>query len=137
MFEKTIARGFLVAALLAAVSTVARWQVVLTYTTAGAGSVTVPTGCEWIDVTVQCWSGGGGGGVGTGYGGDIGGGGGGGGAYASNTYTTLLSGTYSYYVGAGGVTYSAGGNTIWNYGGIQDIYATGGGGGSGIAAVQV
>ena len=30
-------------------------------TTTGTGSVTIPAGYEWTDVTVQCWGGGGGG----------------------------------------------------------------------------
>jgi hypothetical protein len=103
--------------------------------TPGAGSVTIPTGYEWTDVTVQCWSGGGGGGGGYYSDGYYGGGGGGGGAYGYNSYATLVSGSYNYYIGAGGVgaaqynNGSAGGNTIWNYGGAQDIYVTGGGGG--------
>ena len=47
--------------------------------------------------------------------------GGGGVTYAYNTYPTLLSGSYEYYVGAGGGggpyqgNGGAGGNTIWNY----------------------
>ena len=69
-------------------------------TTTGSGSVTIPPGYEWTDVSVQCWGGGGGGGGG----GDLNGagGGGGGGAYAYNTYPTLAFGLYDYYVGAGG-----------------------------------
>ena len=109
-------------------------QATLTLTTPGEGSVTVPTGVDWTDVTVQCWGGGGGGGLLIG---------GGGGAYSANTYATpLVAGTYSYYVGAGGTggeggnpssvyewNGSAGGNTIWNYGGAEDVIAGGGGGG--------
>ena len=137
----TMVRGLFVAALrmeiislalLLSASAVARGQDTLTETTPGAGNITVPTGYEWTDVTVQCWSGGGGGGGS--YGG-YGGTGGGGGAYSYNTYPTLLSGSYDYYIGAGGggggytTNGGAGGNTIWNYGGAQDIYVTGGGGG--------
>ena len=133
MFGKTMAGGMLAVVFVATVSSVGRGQVVLTYTTAGAGSVTVPTGYEWTDVTVQCWGGGGGGG-----GGQpplTNGGGGGGGAYAYSSYPTLLSGSYDYYIGAGGgsglgyTNGSAGGDSIWNDGGVQDIYVTGGGGG--------
>ena len=108
----------------------------ITLTMPGPGNVTIPPGYEWIDMTVQCWGAGGGGGYGNG-------GGGGGGAYADNTYATLLSGTYDYYIGAGGsggngesINSSAGGNTIWDYGGAQDIYASGGGaGGPGFSGV--
>ena len=67
----------------------------ITFTTPGEGSVTVPAGDEWTNVTVQCWSGGGGGG---GYSG----GGGGGGAYGETTYSSLATGSYAYYVGGGG-----------------------------------
>ena len=117
-----------------AVSTFARGNEI-DLTTTGTGSVTVPAGYEWTDVTVQCWSGGGGGGGASSVYGPDSGGGGGGGAYAYNTYPTLVSGLYNYYIGAGGGggpysgSGSAGGNTIWNYGGTQDIYVTGGGGG--------
>ena len=150
MFDKAMARGSMVAVITTAlisvqsVGSVARAQVVLSLTSAGAGSVTIPVGYEWTNVTVQCWGGGGGGG---GYGPQYtSGGGGGGGAYASNAYATLLSGTYDYLIGAGGgvgddeVNGGNGGNTIWNYGGSQDIYVTGGGGdvyngGSGIGGL--
>ncbi len=55
--------------------------------------------------------------------------------------TPLVAGAYSYYVGSGGTggsgtsggyggtIGSAGGNTIWNYGGAEDVDAGGGGGG--------
>ncbi len=147
MFEKTMVRGSMVAlrvsillTMLLSVSSVASAQLVLSLTSAGAGSVTIPTGYEWTDVTVQCWGGGGGGAVGN-PSTDFGAGGGGGGAYSSKTYLTpLLAGEYSYYVGAGGVggpyvpyvpdDGSSGGNTIWNYGGAEDIMAGGGGGGT-------
>ena len=110
MFEKTMVRGSMVAlrvsillTMLLSVSSVASAQLVLSLTSAGAGSVTIPTGYEWTDVTVQCWGGGGGGAVGN-PSTDFGAGGGGGGAYSSKTYLTpLLAGEYSYYVGAGGV----------------------------------
>ena len=150
-FEKMMVRGLsafalrvtIVLALLLSVSSLARGQDVLTLTTPGAGSIMIPTGDEWTNVTVQCWGGGGGGG-GT-YGGCSMGGGGGGGAYSSNTYPMLVAGTYNYYVGAGGaggagVANGAGytgygggssGSTIWNYGGTQDIIAGGGAGGGG------
>ena len=115
----------------------------LPLTTPGSGSVTIPAGYEWTDVTVQCWGGGGGGGGGSDF---FGAAGGGGGAYAYNSYATLPSGTYNYFVGTGGnygyyyysfqgwssvSAGSVGGNTIWNYGGSQDIYATGGSSGLG------
>ena len=109
-------------------------QDTITLTTPGSGSVTIPAGYDWTNVTVQCWSGGGGGGGGR-YEASGSGGGGGGGAYASNTYETLLPGAYNYLIGVGGAggpaqtNGSAGGSTIWNYDGIQDINVTGGGGG--------
>jgi hypothetical protein len=116
------------------------WGDTLTLATPGAGSVTIPAGYDWTNVTVQCWGGGGGGGGGAN---PSGGGGGGGGAYSGTTCTApLFAGAYSYYVGAGGdggsgSTGSGGGSTIWNYGGVQDIVAGGGGGGAcspGVAA---
>ena len=77
------------------VSSVARAQLVLSLTSAGAGSVTIPPGYDWTNVTVQCWGGGGGGGGGSATttitAAALGGGAGGGGAYSSNTYTTPLS----------------------------------------------
>ncbi len=120
----------IVLALLLSVSSAARAQLVLSLTSAGAGSVSIPAGYDWTNVTVQCWGGGGGGG-------DWDGCGGGGGAYSGKTYATpLVAGAYSCYVGAGGgggnspnLIGSAGGNTIWNYGGVEDIIAGGGGGG--------
>ena len=96
--------------------------------------MTIPTGYEWTSTTIQCWSAGGGG-AGE-YADDYGGTGGGGGAYASKIYSLLVSGIYDYYIGIGGsggaymVAGGNGGNTIWNYGGAQDIYVTGGGGGA-------
>jgi hypothetical protein len=63
MFEKTMVRGLIAAAMWMAivlafpflVSVAAHGQqVVLTETTPGAGTVTVPAGVEWADVTVQC-----------------------------------------------------------------------------------
>ena len=141
MFDKTMVRSSMAAALrvaaislmlLAAVSGVVRGAII-TETSTGAGTVTIPTGYEWTNVTVQCW-GGGGGGAGGGYYGA----GGGGGAYASGTFATLPPGSYNYYVGAGGAgggatnsdgSGGAGGNTDWNLGAAQDIVVTGGGGG--------
>ncbi len=133
MFGKTAGRGSMAAAITAilvlapAISSVVRGDT-LTLTTTGTGSVTIPAGYAWSDVTVQCWGGGGGGGEAN-YGG-----GGGGGAYAFNTYAALPSGIYDYYIGGGGAGTSAdglaGGNTIWNFGGAQDIFVTGGDGGS-------
>ena len=105
-------------------------------TTPGAGNLTIPTGYEWDNVTVQCWGGGGGGGSGGVSLGYVGGGGGGGGAYAYNTYPMLPSGTFSYCIGTGGTAANGpdgsggnGGDTIWDFGGAQDIYAAGGEGG--------
>jgi hypothetical protein len=127
MHGKTLARGLLAVALTVFAVTRGSGET-MTITTPGTGSVTVPTGYEWTNVTVQCWSGGGGGG-GFGYfnefgNGPYGGDGGGGGAYAYNSYATLLSGSYNYYIGAGGAAGaggwgmlgngSPGGNTIWN-----------------------
>ncbi len=134
--------GIVVGALLGGIGTARLAQgAVLALTATGAGSLTIPAGYDWTDVTVQCWGGGGGGGGGYTSGGgyySYYGGGGGGGAYSAKTYTTpLVAGAYSYYVGAGGAGSAAdfaggtGGNTIWNYGGAQDIIAGGGGGGSG------
>ena len=98
----------------------------ITLTTPGAGSIPVPAGYEWINVTVECWGGGGGGGGGPS------GGGGGGGAYASGIFATLPSGSYIYYVGAGGAgggggTYGgSGADTYWSPGGAQSLDAGGG-----------
>jgi autotransporter-associated beta strand protein len=140
MFDKTMVQGSMAVIATAliwvlSVSSVTQGQDVLTLTATGAGSVTIPIGYEWTNVTVQCWGGGGGGSSGP-YGQ-----GGGGGAYAFNTYAAIVPGTYDYYVGPGGqggVVYingsqengSTGGSTIWNFGGAQDIYASGGGGGN-------
>jgi hypothetical protein len=133
MLDKTMARGFL--AVLLMVFAVTRGSGdTITLTTPGAGSATVPSGYDWTNVTVQCWGAGGGGG---GFGNYPGGGGGGGGAYSSRTYTSLVAGDYGYYVGAGGAGSSfmslgtSGGDTIWNYDGVQDIFAGGGYGGAG------
>ncbi len=113
--------------LLLAVSAVAHAQDTFTVTNPGAGSVTVPAGYAWIDVTIQCWGGGGGG--------AYDGGGGGGGAYAYKTYVSLLAGTYSYYIAPGG--YRATGEITAVLEEIQfgttlaqDIWVTGGAGGS-------
>jgi hypothetical protein len=115
-------------AVITAVSTIA-YGSEISLTTTGAGIVTIPAGYEWTNVTVQCWGGGGG----AAY---EGAGGGGGGAYSSKTYATLAAGAYNYYVGAGGagsaqgdsfIQAVSGSNTIWNYGGAQDIIAGGGG----------
>jgi hypothetical protein len=120
-------RVFSAAAILA-VSTFA-YGSALNLSATGAGSVTIPAGYTWTNVTVQCWGGGGGAS-------DQSHGGGGGGAYAFKTYTSLAAGNYSYYVGAGGTGFSGnifappesgGVNTIWNYGGTQDIIAGSGG----------
>ena len=53
--------GFVVAVLLAGVGEKS-WGGTLTLTNPGEGSVTIPTGYDWTNVTVQCWGGGGGGG---------------------------------------------------------------------------
>ena len=67
MFEKMTARGLLAVALrMKIISLVFLMSVSLvtpgsgdtiTFTTPGDGSVTVPTGYEWADVTIQCWGG--------------------------------------------------------------------------------
>ena len=126
-------------AMIVAVSTFARADT-LSFTTTGAGTLTIPAGYEWTDVTVQCWGGGGGGG---GYESGDGGGGGGGGAYCAETYSTpLVAGSYRYYVGAGGyggnglAAGGTGGDTIWNYDGAQDVFAGGGTGGYYIGGVE-
>ncbi len=131
-------------AMIVAVSTFARGDT-LSFTTTGAGTLTIPAGYEWTHVTVQCWGGGGGGGA---YAPGGGGGGGGGGAYCAETYSTpLVAGSYSYYVGAGGYSGNAetgyglaaggtGGDTIWNYDGAQDVFADGGTGGYFIGSVE-
>jgi hypothetical protein len=140
MFDKMMVRGLMTVALrptmismalVLIVSAVARGDTI-TLNNSGEGSVTIPAGQQWIDVEVQCWGGGGGGSDGSIW---YSGGGGGGGAYAYGTYTSLPSGTYNYYIGMGGpasaLNANPGGSTIWNYGGAQDIYVTGGGGGGG------
>ncbi len=146
MFDKTLMRRSMAAVTTAlilalSVSSMAWSQDVLTLTATGAGSVPIPAGYDWTNVTVQCWGGGGGGGGGYTSGGgyySYYGGGGGGGAYSAKTYTTpLVAGAYSYYVGAGGGGGGssgngvAGGSTFWNYSGVRDIIAGRGGGGSG------
>ncbi len=68
-----------------------------TYTAAGAHTYTIPTGYT-ATIKVEAWGGGGGGGGAA----NAAGGGGGGGGYASTTYT-LPAGTYSVYVGEGGL----------------------------------
>ena len=98
MFRNPLAQRFGTAASTAAlllalsVPSVARANT-LSFTTTGAGSVTIPAGYEWTNVTVQCWGAGGGGGGGgiflTGAT-DYGGGGGGGGGYSAKTYTVPL-----------------------------------------------
>ena len=107
MFNKTMLRGSLVAVLwlaticvvlLVATPAVA-YGTVLPLTTPGSGSVTIPAGYEWDNVTVQCWGGGGGGGSSDGgfNSGDGGGGGGGGGSVTGLTqlcspvHTTTMS----------------------------------------------
>jgi formylglycine-generating enzyme required for sulfatase activity len=146
MFDKLLARVSTLAASFSAlllplsVSSVVNGSV-LSLTTTGAGSVTIPAGFEWTNVTVQCWGAGGGGGFGGlySYGAtDMGGGGGGGGAYAAKAYAApLAAGAYSFYVGGGGASSSgtnaqSGGSTIWNYLGAQDIIAGGGSGGGNV-----
>ena len=146
MSSKTLVRAsmaaFVTALMLAmSVSSVALAQDVMTLTSTGAGSITVPAGYEWTNVSIQCWGGGGGGGGGYTSGGgyySYYGGGGAGGAYSAKTYTTpLIGGAFSYYVGAGGrgsatdSAGSSGGSTVWNYLAAEDIIAGGGGGGSG------
>ena len=57
--------GIVVGALLGGIGTARLAQgAVWALTATGAGSITIPAGYEWIDVTVQCWGGGGGGGGG-------------------------------------------------------------------------
>ena len=86
MFGKTTVRGSLVAAFAVyaifgvvpfAVLNAAARRHFVNHNNSGVGSVTIPTGYGWTDVTVQCWGGGGGG---SGYYGFGGGGGGGRGA---------------------------------------------------------
>lgn len=104
----------------------------ITLSTPGNGSVTVPEGYMWTDITVQCWSGGGGGGLEDSYYG-AGGGGGGGGAYGSATYSALGAGQYDYSVGGGGGLGSNGGDTYWNTPSNQssyDVHLAGGAAGS-------
>ena len=80
-------------------------QAVVTQTTPGTYSFTVPTGIT--SITVECWGGGGaGGGVSSANGV---GGGGGGGAYARSILTVTPGTVYSYTVGAGGVGTTGGG----------------------------
>ena len=54
----------IVLALLLSVCSVTMAQLVLSLTSAGGGSVTIPAGYDWTNVTVECWGGGGGGGGG-------------------------------------------------------------------------
>jgi len=106
-------------------------QITFTDTTPGAGNIIVPTGYEWINVTVQLWSGGGGGGL-SGDQGYFSGNGGGGGAYGVATYPSLPAGSYAYNIGSGGSVASSGGYSAWNTPSNQsayDIYLNGGSGG--------
>ena len=78
MFGRAMVRGFTAAGFVVALFTVLAVSNVgrgdsLSFTTTGAGTVTIPVGYEWANVTVQCWGAGGGGGGG--YGGGGGGGG--------------------------------------------------------------
>ena len=64
MIDTRLVRGSMAATITSAlilalsVSSVARAQVVLSLTSAGAGSINIPAGYEWTSVTVQCWGGG-------------------------------------------------------------------------------
>ena len=117
MFEKAMLRGLvavalraktIVLALLLSVSAVARADIVLTETTPGEGSITVPVGQQWFDVEVQCW---GAGGYGWGSPGASGCWGGGGGGYSQITLPSLSAGTYGYQVGQSPGIYTAPGNS--------------------------
>ncbi len=127
-------------ALLLASTALADKPTVNTYTTAGAGTWTCPSGVNLVQVEV--WGGGGAGGGGykpSATGGKNGyGGGGGGGAYARFNAYGVTSGNYSYFVGAGGtgtVPNGTGGNgnsgadSWFVQSGTLD--ATGGNGGNG------
>lgn len=94
---------------------------VVTITTPGAGTWTVPAGIA--SITVRCWGGGGHGGAGDG--GNNGGGGGGGGAYSESTLSVTPSDVIDYYVGAGGATAEANGEDT-TFGDLLEIVAQGG-----------
>ena len=148
MFVKAMVRGLTAAALrmtavlillLSIFAVVHGAELILTNT--GAGSVTVPAGDDWTNVTIQCWGGGGGGGscyYFSRLGELFGGGGGGGGGYCSlsgygGVGFTIPAGTYNYTIGAGGTQYSNGGNTQWDYlgvGGSGSLIAYGGASGN-------
>ncbi len=97
------------------------------YAVAGSGTWIAPPGVT--SIAIECWGGGGGGGS------DLtsiigGGGGGGGGAYARvNTFAVIPGNPYSYVVGAGGSTDTAGEASSFN--GTTCAAAGGGAGSSG------
>ena len=104
-----------------------------TFTTAGAGTWTVPSvGSNGFDVTsvnVEGWGGGGGGGNSSGIGGLTVGAGGGGGAYAKKSSITVTpGGSIPYNVGAGGG--SAATATDTNFNGAAAFNCDGGTGGN-------
>jgi hypothetical protein len=95
----------------------------VTQTVAGTYSWVCPFGVT--TVTVECWGGGGAGGQRTSNGG---GGGGGGGEYAKETLTVVPGTTYSYTVGAAGVSGAAAGNGGDSSFNTTSVVAHGGGG---------
>lgn len=76
----------------------------VSFTTAGYGSWTAPSGAT--SAVVACWGGGGGGGDGT----NAGAGGGGGGAYAASTVSVTPGTQYTLFIGNGGSAGTAGGS---------------------------
>ena len=142
MSSRTLVRGLMPIALrmttislalLLSASAVARAELILTYTTPGTSSVTLPA----CTVTIQCWGAGGNGSnendsYYTGYGEyySLGGNGGGGGGYSASTFT-LPAGTYYFQVGQGGggqgtSTSIGGADTVWDTATNMSPHATGG-----------
>jgi len=101
------------------------------FTTAGAGTFTIPAGVT--QVTVECWGGGGNGGSTNTNGNKTGGGGGG--AYARKLLTVIPGNTYNLTVGAAGNDSWFNNNTIVLAKGGTSVVANATGGGAGGSAV--
>lgn len=99
-------------------------QQVVVFDTPGTGSFTVPANVSALRVEV--WGGGGGGGAASrgAFSGGESAGGGGGGAYASRTIQVSAGQAFSYFVGNGGSSTNAGGNS-W-FGSTSLLLARGG-----------
>jgi hypothetical protein len=139
MFDETMVRPLIAVALLLSVAATVRAQTVLTYTTTGVQSVTLPP----CSVQVQVWGAGGNGSSAiSGYNSPVGGSwveaGGGGGGGGLSEWSGNLVGTYYFQVGAGGgsvggTTTPGTGDSVWDWNGSsggKEAWATAGGSGS-------